>query len=132
MDFNIHLYDDRKDLNTFIQNTFVKEKKVISDYSVLKDLIPSGNNIFVVIMTFGYRTDDIALRSLIDKDFKYLGVLGSQSKMDKLFEEWRKDNLTEEKLNKLFAPIGVPINSQTPEEIAVSIAAEIISVKNKK
>ena len=132
MDFNIHLYDDRKDLNTFIQNTFVKEKKVISDYSVLKDLIPSGNNIFVVIMTFGYRTDDIALRSLIDKDFKYLGVLGSQSKMDKLFEEWRKDNLTEEKLNKLFAPIGVPINSQTPEEIAISIAAEIISVKNKK
>ena len=132
MDFNIHLYDDRKNLNTFIQNTFVKEKKVISDYSVLKDLIPSGNNIFVVIMTFGYRTDDIALRSLIDKDFKYLGVLGSQSKMDKLFEEWRKDNLTEEKLNKLFAPIGVPINSQTPEEIAVSIAAEIISVKNKK
>lgn len=132
MDFNIHLYDDRKDLNTFIQNTFVKEKKVISDYSVLKDLIPSGNNIFVVIMTFGYRTDDIALRSLIDKDFKYLGVLGSQSKMDKLFEEWRKDNLTEEKLNKLFAPIGVPINSQTPEEIAISIVAEIISVKNKK
>ncbi len=132
MDFNIHLYDDRKDLNTFIQNTFVKEKKVISDYSVLKDLIPSGNNIFVVIMTFGYRTDDIALRSLIYKDFKYLGVLGSQSKMEKLFEEWRRDNLSEEKLNKLFAPIGVPINSQTPEEIAVSIAAEIISVKNKK
>lgn len=132
MDFNIHLYDDRKDLNTFIQNTFVKEKKVISDYSVLKDLIPSGNNIFVVIMTFGYRTDDIALRSLIYKDFKYLGVLGSQSKMEKLFEEWRRDNLSEEKLNKLFAPIGVPINSQTPEEIAISIAAEIISVKNKK
>ena len=132
MDFNIHLYDDRKDLNTFIQNTFVKEKKVISDYSVLKDLIPSGNNIFVVIMTFGYRTDDIALRSLIDKDFKYLGVLGSQSKMEKLFEEWRKDNLSEEKLKKLFAPIGVPIHSQTPEEIAVSIAAEIISLKNKK
>ena len=132
MDFNIHFYDDRKDLNTFIQNTFVKEKKVISDYSVLKDLIPSGNNIFVVIMTFGYRTDDIALRSLIDKDFKYLGVLGSQSKMEKLFEEWRRDNLSEEKLNKLFAPIGVPIHSQTPEEIAVSIAAEIISLKNKK
>ena len=132
MDYNIHLYDDRKDLNTFIQNTFVKEKKIISDYSVLKDLIPSGNHIFIVIMTFGYRTDDIALRSLIDKDYKYLGVLGSQSKIQKMFEEWRKDNLSEEKLNKLFAPIGVPIHSQTPEEIAVSIAAEIISVRNKK
>lgn len=132
MDFYIHLYDDRSDLNTFIQNTYVNEKKVISDYSLLKDLIPSGTHIYTVIMTFGYRTDDIALRSLIDKDFKYLGVLGSQSKMEKMFEEWRKDNLSELKLNKLFAPIGVPIDSQTPEEIAVSIAAEIISVKNKK
>ena len=132
MDFYIHLYDDRSDLNTFIQNKYVKEKKVISDYSLLKDLIPSGTHIYTVIMTFGYRTDDIALRSLIDKDFKYLGVLGSQSKMEKMFEEWRKDNLSELKLNKLFAPIGVPIDSQTPEEIAVSIAAEIISVKNKK
>lgn len=132
MDFYIHLYDDRRDLNTFIQNTYVKEKKVISDYSLLMDLIPSGTHIYTVIMTFGYRTDDIALRSLIDKDFKYLGVLGSQSKMEKMFEEWRKDNLSELKLNKLFAPIGVPIHSQTPEEIAVSIAAEIISVKNKK
>ena len=132
MDFYIHLYDDRSDLNTFIQNTYVKEKKVISDYSLLMDLIPSGTHIYTVIMTFGYRTDDIALRSLIDKDFKYLGVLGSQSKMEKMFEEWRKDNLSELKLNKLFAPIGVPIHSQTPEEIAVSIAAEIISVKNKK
>ena len=132
MDFIIHLYDDRKDLNTFVQNTFVNEKKEISDYSVLKDLIPSGNQIYIVIMTFGYRTDDIALRSLIDNDFKYLGVLGSQSKMEKMFEEWRRDNLSEEKLNKLYAPIGVPIHSQTPEEIAVSIAAEIISVKNKK
>lgn len=132
MDFYIHLFEERKGLNTFDQNTFVIEKKIVSDYSVLKNLIPSGDNIYTVIMTFGYRTDDIALRSLIGKDFKYFGVLGSQSKKEKMFEEWRRDNLPVEKLKKIYAPVGFSINSQSPEEIAISIAAEIISVKNRK
>lgn len=131
MDFYIHLFEERKGLNTFEQNTFVIEKKIVSDYSVLKNLIPSGDNIYTVIMTFGYKTDDTALRALIGKDFKYFGVLGSQSKMEKMFEEWKKDNLPDEKLKKIYAPVGMHINSQTPEEIAISIAAEIISVKNK-
>lgn len=132
MDFYIHLFEERKGLNTFEQNTFVIEKKIVSDYSVLKNLIPSGDNIYTVIMTFGYRTDDTALRALIGKDFKYFGVLGSQSKMEKMFEEWRRDNLPKEKLKKIYAPVGIHINSQSPEEIAISIAAEIISVKNRK
>ena len=85
----------------------------------------------MVIMTFGYRTDDLALRILINKDFKYLGVLGSQTKIEKMFEDWRKDSLPEDKLKKIHAPVGINISSQTPEEIAVSIAAEIIGIKNK-
>jgi xanthine dehydrogenase accessory factor len=131
MDFYIHLLDDREGLNTFEENNFVHEKKIVPDYRVLNQIISSGKNVYVVIMTFGYRSDDIALRALIDKDFKYLGVLGSQTKIEKLFEEWRAGNLPEEKLKLIHAPIGINISSQTPEEIAVSIAAEIISIKNK-
>jgi xanthine dehydrogenase accessory factor len=131
MDFYIHIFDDRKDLNTLKENIFVHEKKIVSDYNDLKELINSGENIYVVIMTFGYRSDDIALRALINKEFKYLGVLGSQTKIEKLFDDWRADNLPEEKLKFIHAPIGLNISSQTPEEIAVSIAAEIISVKNR-
>ncbi len=131
IDFYIHLYDDREGLNTFSQNEFVHEKKVIPDYNALNEIVPSGRNIYVVIMTFGYRTDDLALRTLINKDFKYLGVLGSQTKIEKMFEDWRKDSLPEDKLKKIHAPVGINISSQTPEEIAVSIAAEIIGIKNK-
>src|SRR6185436_2964342 len=96
----------------------------------LTRLVPSGKNHYVVVATFGYRTDDTATRALIDKDFKYFGVLGSESKMQKLFLEWRADGLPEEKLKRICSPIGIPIHSQTPEEIAVSIAAEIIKTKN--
>jgi xanthine dehydrogenase accessory factor len=81
-------------------------------------------------MTFGYRTDDSALRALIKKDFKYLGLLGSQSKIQKMFSDLKKNGISDELINKIHAPVGLQIHSQTPEEIAVSIAGEIIMVKN--
>lgn len=130
MDFEISIYDDRAGLNTMVENDFVQHKTFLSDYSELASLIRGGKNVFVVIMTFGYRSDNIALRALINKDFKYLGVLGSQSKMKELFKEWKSDGLSLKNLNKIFSPIGLSIKSQTPQEIAISIAAEIIKVKN--
>jgi xanthine dehydrogenase accessory factor len=130
MDFIIHVFDERKDLNTLMTNRFAHEKTILNDYTQLGSKIDSGENNYVVIMTFGYRTDDIALRSLLEKDFKYIGVLGSKAKMEKMFSEWRSDGLQESKLKLLHAPIGISINSETPMEIAVSIAAEIIAVKN--
>ncbi len=132
MDFHIHLYDDRENLNTFLQNSFVQEKKLVNDYTALKDLIPSGNNHYVVIMTFGYRTDSIAIKALLQKQFKYQGVLGSSSKMRKLFTDFEAEGIDQNKLNQIHTPIGLQIKSETPEEIAVSIAAEIISVKNNQ
>jgi xanthine dehydrogenase accessory factor len=96
----------------------------------LRELIPSGPHHFVVIMTVGYRTDDIAIRALWDKQFRYFGVLGSQSKIEKMFADYRAEGIPDEKLKAIHAPVGLAIHSQTPEEIAVSIAAEIIQIKN--
>jgi len=131
MDFYIRVYDERNDLKTMVENDAAHEKHFISDYTQLKELIPSGDNNYVVIMTFGYRSDDIALRSLIGKDFRYTGLLGSQHKIEKLFEEYRKEGISGEWLQRIHSPVGLAIKSQTPEEIAVSIAAEIIQVKNE-
>lgn len=60
----------------------------------------------------------------------YLGVLGSKKKMEKLFADYRAGGIAEEVLQRIHTPIGLDISSQTPEEIAVSIAAEIIWRKN--
>jgi len=70
------------------------------------------------------------IRKLFDKDFKYFGVLGSKAKMKTLLRNLEKEGFALEKLKKIRAPVGLPIGSRTPEEIAVSIAAEIIAVKN--
>ncbi|SFD60719.1 xanthine dehydrogenase accessory factor [Chitinophaga sp. CF118] len=130
MDFYIHVFDNRPDLHTMQQNHDAHEKTVLNDYEELQNLIPAGLQHYVVIMTLGYRTDDIALRSLMDKKFGYLGVLGSQAKIHKMFTDYSAAGIPQEMLSRLHAPVGIQIKSQTPEEIAVSIAAEIIQVKN--
>ena len=130
MDFYVKVYDDRENLKTILENEVANERHFVKDYSVLTDKIPSGSNHYVVIMTFGYRTDDIALKALLNKEFKYIGVLGSKKKMEKLFEDYRKEGIDESLLQRIHTPIGLDIKSQTPEEIAVSIAAEIIKIKN--
>ena len=131
MDFYIRVYDDRKELKTMLANNEAQEKHFVNDYAELNELIPSGANHYVVIMTFGYRTDDIAIRALIEKEFAFFGVLGSRNKMKKMMTEYRSQGMKEELLQRIHAPVGLVIKSQTPEEIAVSIAAAIITVKNK-
>ena len=132
MDFHIHLLDEREGLNTMLRNEYAHEKKMIKDFRMLGDIIPSGVNTYVVIMTMGYRTDDLALRSLIGKEFKYVGLLGSSKKIEKMFNDYWEERLDEEWLSKVHSPIGLQIHSQTTEEIAISIAAEIINVKNER
>jgi xanthine dehydrogenase accessory factor len=131
MDFYIHLYEERAELNTMEQNSFVHEKHLLHSYADLNPMIAAGENVYVVVMTMGYRTDDRALRALMNKEFRYIGVLGSKSKMEKMFGDYYTENMDNNFLLKIKTPIGIPIKSQTPEEIAVSIAAEIIAEKNK-
>jgi xanthine dehydrogenase accessory factor len=131
MDFYITVFDEREKLNTIEKNYYAHEKKIIKEYTELSQFIAPGKNNYVVIMTFGYRSDDVAIRALLNKDFKYFGVLGSKNKMKKMFADYRKENIGEDILKKIHAPIGMQIKSETPEEIAISIAAEIIKIKNE-
>jgi xanthine dehydrogenase accessory factor len=132
MDFYIHVFDHREALHTMEQNHFVQEKTILRDFAALNSLVSPLPNSFVVVMTVGYRTDAAVLKALEGKSFAYLGVLGSKSKISKLFAQLAAEGMDETWLSTIYAPVGLPIKSQTPEEIAVSIAAEIIAVKNKR
>jgi len=130
LDFRISIFDDRPALNTLDKNDFADETTVIEKYDDIALHIPKGDNVYVVVMTLGYAFDAIVIRKLIDHDVKYLGVLGSRAKMATLMKELKVEGFDEVRLKQIHTPIGIPINSRTPEEIAVSIAAEIISIKN--
>jgi xanthine dehydrogenase accessory factor len=129
--FYSKVYDDRRGLNTILQNFFANEKITVSGYEQLGDYITDCKNDYAVIMTMGYRTDKIALQQLLQKEFYYLGMMGSEHKTEILMNELKANGVAEEALKKVFTPIGVNIYSKTTPEIAVSIAAEIIREKNK-
>lgn len=128
--FHIRIFDDRPELNTLEKNEFADEITIIDGYEEIGSHISNGDNVYVVVMTLGYASDAVVIRQLVDQEFKYFGVLGSKAKMATLLNELRSNGIDEDRLAKIRAPIGLPINSHTPEEIAVSIAAEIIAVKN--
>ena len=126
MDFYITLFDDRQGLDSLTRNEFVHERILLPDYRELSRLIQGGETHYIVVMTQGYRTDDLAVRALLPLDFRYFGLLGSKAKVEKMLATYRLEGIGEERLQRLSAPAGLAIRSQTPEEIAVSIAAEII------
>jgi xanthine dehydrogenase accessory factor len=130
LDFHITLLDDRNDLNTVEKNRFADEKLIIGSYEDIARFVPEGDDVFVVVMTLGYRFDEIVIRRLFGREFRYFGVLGSRAKMKTLLNSLKREGFDSRYLKSIRTPIGLRINSRTPEEIAVSIAAEIISVRN--
>ena len=127
--FYVIVIDNRKNLNTFDNNNFAHQKKVI-DYNDIQDHIDQGKNNYVAIMTNKYTEDKLVVSRLIKNNYKFIGVLGSKAKLKTMWKALLNEGITREELNAIKAPIGLSIKSETPEEIAVSIAAQIIQVKN--
>jgi xanthine dehydrogenase accessory factor len=94
--------------------------------------LASDPNTYIVILTRGYSGDMGVLEQTIAKDFRYVGMVGSAKKIETMKGELRAKGVGKELFSKLSAPIGLDIGAETPEEIALSIAAEIISVKQGK
>jgi xanthine dehydrogenase accessory factor len=130
LNFHVVVFDNRQDLNTLNVNSFAHQKHVI-EYPTIEKYIHQGNDSYVVIMTNKYTDDKIVLSKLIKNSYKYIGVLGSKAKLKTMWEVMLQEGFTQQELDSVFAPIGIHIKSETPEEIAVSIAAEIIQVKNR-
>ena len=130
LDFKVILLDDRKDLSTFNANDFAHIKKII-DYKKINDLVPEGPNSYVVIMTVAHKSDGAVLKQLAGKDLKYLGMIGSKNKVKNIYESLISEGISKEVLDKVDAPIGLPINSKTTPEIAVSIAAKLVQERNR-
>jgi xanthine dehydrogenase accessory factor len=87
---------------------------------------------FVVIVTRSHEHDYLIAKSILDKSVRYMGLIGSKSKIKQIFTKLRQDGFSNAQLNTIHTPIGLEINAQTPEEIAISIVAELIKIKNQK
>ena len=129
LDFKIIVIDNRKDVETLKDNKF-------ADDIIIDDFVKSTNKIieddysYVVIVTPGHLQDKDVLRAVLNKNVKYVGMMGSESKVRTLYKELKKEGIDSLLLERVHSPIGLKIKSETPDEIAISIAAEIIQIKN--
>ena len=131
MDFEIFVIDDRKE---YIDQ--LKEMPAINklhvDYKKILPTLPFDENTFVVILTYEHEIDRDILSFCIKKPHAYLGMIGSQRKIEMTKKMFLDAGIaTKKQLEKVNMPIGKTILAETPEEIAISILAELIEVKNK-
>ncbi len=127
--FYVVVFDNRKNLNTLENNKFAHQKLVVN-YHNISNQIPKEKTSYVAIMTNKYTDDKLVLSKLLKNNYKFIGVLGSKAKLQVMWDVLLNEGYTQEDLDTVYAPIGLSIKSETPEEIAISIAAQIIQIKN--
>jgi xanthine dehydrogenase accessory factor len=127
--FRAHVVDDRE--------KFANADRFGQGIAVIVEDIPTwlGTHslpptAYAVIVTRGHRHDLDALRALVQKPLRYLGLIGSKAKVKRIFDALREEGIPADVLKPVHAPIGLDIGAITPQEIAVSIVAELIAVKH--
>lgn len=128
--FSVKILDNREDLSKIIQNSNADIN--IINYDNIEKHILLADNIYIVIVTHSHQFDEFVLEKLIDKKYRYLGMMGSRQKVRKVFDNMIKKGFKKDLVKKVFSPIGFDIGSHTPEEIAVSVIAQIIAVRYGK
>jgi xanthine dehydrogenase accessory factor len=126
--FRVHVIDDRE--------KFANRERFPEAASIAVEDIPSwiaradlAESSMVVVLTRGHRQDYDAVQALAGRRLRYVGLIGSRAKVAKLVERALEEGLSPEWLRTVHAPIGLDIGAVTPEEIAVSILAELIAVR---
>ena len=126
--FLVHVVDDRAQFASRERFPFAAEVVVddIPSWLAAADLPPSA---YVVIVTRGHRHDLDALRAVIARDLRYVGLIGSRAKVTRVYEALAAEGVEPARFEHVHAPIGLDIGAVTPQEIAVSILAELIAVR---
>ncbi len=127
--FHVTVIDDREEWAAKEKHPYAASVVCI-DYERAGDMVQDGS--YVVIMTHGHKHDGMVLRQFLRREMKYVGMIGSKTKVAATYAKIMEECYTEAELAKVYAPIGYPIGSQTPEEIAVSVMAQLIAVKYGK
>ena len=128
LDFRIAVVDDRRDLadpqvfGDKVQLTFGDIPQTI------RELEPDEAS-WIVIVTRGHNLDKDALRAALETNARYVGMIGSPGKIKNIFRDLLKEGMPHERVAQVHSPIGLDLGAETPEEIALSIAAEIVMIR---
>lgn len=129
LDFDIVIFEDREE---FLNSERFPEayELVLGDIGENLRDYPIDENTYIVIVTRGHKYDEEALAMVANSDAKYIGAMGSKKKVITMFKNLKERGIDSERLKSTYSPVGLKISTNSPEEIAISILAEILAVKN--
>jgi xanthine dehydrogenase accessory factor len=127
--FRTVVADDRADFVSEDRFPQADELLAVPSFENALDHIPIGDNSYVVIITRGHGGDQAILRQALRRRPGYIGMIGSRRKRGLIYEQLAGEGFTPDDLSRVHCPVGLPIGAETPEEIAVSIAAELIATR---
>jgi len=126
--FDVNVIDDRESYAN--RERFPKAKEVIAeDFDQAMARLSPNETSYIVIVTRGHRDDMRVLRWAVQTRARYVGMIGSKRKTITIFRELLKEGIAEKLFERVHAPVGLDIGAITPEEIAVSITAELIAMR---
>jgi len=128
--FEVVVIDDRKDELDKLDNPDISKMQL--GYTTALPLLPFDNQTYICIMTYSHPNDRDILAFCMNKTYAYLGMIGSRRKVEITKKRFKEALIsTEEELEKVDMPMGVDIDAESPEEIAISILGKIIKTKNQ-
>jgi xanthine dehydrogenase accessory factor len=126
--FSVTVVDDRASYAN--RERFPEAQDVIAeDFDAAMARLSPSDSAFIVIVTRGHRDDMRLLRWAVQTKARYVGMIGSKRKTIGIFRELKKEGLPASLFERVYAPIGLDIGASTPEEIAISITAELIAIR---
>lgn len=129
LDFKTIVLDDREEFANKEKFKTADKVRVVTSFENILDYIKVDNRSYVIIVTRGHAYDKEVLAQMLKTDAKYIGMIGSITKRNFVYNCLLNEGYTLEDLERVHCPIGISVGAETPEEIAVSITAELIKVR---
>ena len=130
--FQVLALDDRDEYASAERFPPPMAVKVVKDFDDCMSEIDIDDNSYLVIVTRAHIHDKTVLSQALKTNAGYIGMIGSRKKREVIYRALKEEGVSEEALQQVYSPIGLDINAETPEEIAVSIMAELIKVRAEK
>lgn len=108
------------------------DRVICDDFDSALKQIPGSSSTFFLVVTRGHRFDGVCLKAILQKPRAYVGMMASRGRAALLKKQLEAEGVNKEGLEAIHTPVGLAIKAETPEEIAVSITAELILVKNSE
>ncbi|MCH2036651.1 MAG: XdhC family protein [Puniceicoccaceae bacterium] len=131
LDYEVTILDSRSDIST-TEGLAKSIKCVVTDFERAAACVDHPNYTVAIVMTYSMDTDVKALLGLLDKGFEWIGLMGSQVKIAHIRQKLLSESFSDLQIAQIVAPVGIEFNSDTPEEIAISIAAKILLERESK